>query len=323
MLDAGDMLLRLQNLRDDSARTALNDYLSRLLSIFDAPIFTVVDRGTNLANKYMADNLRYFESQLCSIPTEAPWSIGNNERSHRFLHKAISRTISDLNFDVGDNLERLLGEIEMAWNFTQHVNRTLPHFNHFGVIPRVLGELVTSPTIQDCIALMEMAGAETTRARAEQVISSALNSARRHLAKLCSFNVGQTVWFHRRNFGWRKGTVARINRLTIFVSSQSKFYPTHETRVRTFFGDSHFPPEIRSTDSEELERLDKLSPAALDPIPSSPAPTHSTAPTVQLLSATFIASDPPAQSLSTISTDDGILLLHVSPSDTGIVDSIC
>lgn len=141
MLDAGDMLLRLAKLKDDSACTAFNAYLSHWLRIFDSPVFTYVDRGTNLTNKYMTDNLRHFDFQLCLIPAESPWSIGTNERSHRFLHKAIRKSTAGPRFDVGDNLERLLGEIEMVWIFTQHKNRIQPHFNRVSVMPHALIEL--------------------------------------------------------------------------------------------------------------------------------------------------------------------------------------
>lgn len=45
ILDSGDMKLRLSSLLDSSARTAFDAYFSRWISIFDAPIFTVVERG--------------------------------------------------------------------------------------------------------------------------------------------------------------------------------------------------------------------------------------------------------------------------------------
>jgi len=311
MLDAGDMMLRLARLSNDSARTAFNAYLSRWMSIFDAPIFTFVDRGTNLTNKYMAENLRYFESQLCPIPTEAPWTIGTNERSHRFLHKAIDRTTSSSSFDPGDQLERLLAEIEMAWNFVQHTNRTLPHFNRFGVMPRVLGEMETTQTVQDRIALMEMARQETARMRAENVISNAFNAARRHVTKIPHFNFGEKVWFHSRNFGWRAGTVARIDRPTIHVSLDSKLYPSHESRVRPFFGEAYVPPEIMANDDDEVETLDRSG--LVKPLPASSEP-HTAQPI-------FVVRQPVRRDVSEISTTDGALRLKISPFDTGIMDS--
>lgn len=71
-------MLKLSNLNNDSSRTAFNSYVSLWISIFDAPIFTIFGRGTNLTNDLMANKLRQFHSQLIPIPTEAPWSIGNN-----------------------------------------------------------------------------------------------------------------------------------------------------------------------------------------------------------------------------------------------------
>lgn len=52
MLDAGDMMLRLFRIANGSARTAFSAYLTRWISIFDRPIFTIIDRGSNLTNKY-------------------------------------------------------------------------------------------------------------------------------------------------------------------------------------------------------------------------------------------------------------------------------
>ena len=148
MLDSGDMMLKLSYLIDNSARTALNTYICRWIAIFDAPIFTVVDRGTILTNKLTADILREFNSQFIPNPTEAPWSIGSNERSHRFLSEAIDQLIATPQLDLGRKYERTLAEVEMAWNFTQHTNRIIPLFSRFGTMPRVLGELSEAPMIQ-------------------------------------------------------------------------------------------------------------------------------------------------------------------------------
>ena len=49
MLDTGDKILRLADFVDDSAESSFIPYCRRWISMFDAPYFTVVDRGTNLA----------------------------------------------------------------------------------------------------------------------------------------------------------------------------------------------------------------------------------------------------------------------------------
>jgi len=58
MPDAGDALLRLGQLKDDSARTEFNAYLALWISIFDAPVYSIINRGRNLTNEHMASNLR-------------------------------------------------------------------------------------------------------------------------------------------------------------------------------------------------------------------------------------------------------------------------
>ena len=87
ILDAGDMMIRLKEIRNESAKEAFSAHFCRWISIFDAPIFTIVGRGRNLTNDYTGQQLRLVNSQLCPIPTEAPWSIGNNEWSHGFTHR--------------------------------------------------------------------------------------------------------------------------------------------------------------------------------------------------------------------------------------------
>lgn len=51
MYDCGDKLLSLSQLENDTAKTALDAYFIRWISIFDSPIFTVVYRGTDIAAK--------------------------------------------------------------------------------------------------------------------------------------------------------------------------------------------------------------------------------------------------------------------------------
>lgn len=91
MLNAGDMILRLLRIANDSAQTASSAYFTRSISIFGSPIFPIVDRGSNLTNDYMTSQLNLLQSQLFPITTEAPWSIGTNERSHRCLHRVLNK----------------------------------------------------------------------------------------------------------------------------------------------------------------------------------------------------------------------------------------
>lgn len=84
MHDTGYKLNRISLLENDIAKIEHDAYFIRWISIIDLPIFTVVYRGTNLAAKYMVDQLQNHQSQVLPIPTEAPWSLGKNDATDFF-----------------------------------------------------------------------------------------------------------------------------------------------------------------------------------------------------------------------------------------------
>lgn len=57
MLDHGNMFIGCALLPDRSSNYAFHTYFSHWISYFDAPYFTVVDRGSNLASTVMRENL--------------------------------------------------------------------------------------------------------------------------------------------------------------------------------------------------------------------------------------------------------------------------
>lgn len=89
-----------------------------------------------------------------------------------FIHKYMDKLPLASKSEPGLQYVQLLAEVEMAWNFTQHKIRIIPHSNRFGTMPRVLGDLSASPTTRERIALMEMTQTETEKLRASAVISS-------------------------------------------------------------------------------------------------------------------------------------------------------
>lgn len=291
MLDVGDKLIRLHTLTDHTAQCAFNAYLWRWISIFDAPIFTVVDQGTNLTSDLMYRELRKYSSQLCPIPTEAPWSLGSNERSHKFLAKTINIICASPEYDVGPHYQSLLSDVEMAWNFTQHANRELPHFNRFGTMPRILGEC-PNLSIQQRIALMASSSAEIDHMRASQTLSRAFSPFHRYDTSLRLFQPNQKVWFYRRNHGWRPGLVISINRPTVSVRHGSHLYPTHENRVRPFFNETFIPPDISTNDSDEAELPSRNFDTSSDPNPSDTTPNRLSLP--HILNHTYgaLSEDP-------------------------------
>lgn len=61
MLKAGDLMLRFHHLSDDSARTEMNAYCSRLLAIFDAPNSEIKACSTNIINESLETNPLSFQ----------------------------------------------------------------------------------------------------------------------------------------------------------------------------------------------------------------------------------------------------------------------
>lgn len=72
LLETREKMIRLSILEDETASSYFQKYFSRWMSIFDGPVYTVVDRRTNIAAKYIPEQLRSFQTELCTIPTEAP-----------------------------------------------------------------------------------------------------------------------------------------------------------------------------------------------------------------------------------------------------------
>ena len=280
-----------------------------------------MDRGRNLTNEYLASQLNLIQSQPCPIPTEAPWSIGTNERSHGFLHRAIDKLIDRSFLDCSDDIDILLAEVEMAWNFVQHVDNIIPHYHRFGSMPRRLGSTDSAPTTRERIALMELSRLHTEQCRAEHTILRALNSRYRHVADLKLFKVEDKIWFHRNKFGWRTGHVVRVQRPSIHVEHQGKLYPTHENRIRPFFGEEFTPPQLEQDDELSHGIMDKPTNGE-QPNTRKETPSSSTRiPISDLVNWTFIVSNVPRSNSSLITTDDNHLVLNVEPSSRGIIDS--
>lgn len=310
IIDHGDMLLRLALLHNNSAPTAFNAFYSRWISIFDAPSYVIVDRGSNLAAEYMKNKLHEVDSQLCPIPTEAPWGIGLNERSHRYLHKSINRLLLQRDYDTGHEHQVLLADVETGWNYALHTNNVIPHYHRFGIMPRSIGNLEECPRLTERIALMELARKETECLRARNFISRALNNNRRHIVPTQSFAIHEKVWFHRHRHGWRQGTVASINHPTVMVELDRKLYPTHHTRVRHFYGELSIPPPLKD---------DQLLP---DRPNTSPEQTVSVrAPISAILNPVFVASHIPEPSNLTFEIPDTSISISIVQPKTLDIDS--
>lgn len=191
----------------------------------------MVDRGTNLASKYMVDQLHNHQSQVFLIPTGDPWIIGQNERSHRHIHNLLDKSLSQ---NPSITITILIAEPQMFWNFTQHSYLEIPHLCIFGVLPCILGSRSDLKRKQR-IALMELKRVETDHIRTIQLFAPIFNSYHRYDISLQRFTPNQLVWFHCRKNGWSKGNVTSVDLPTVNVKLGNRKHRTQENQVRTYF----------------------------------------------------------------------------------------
>lgn len=198
-------------------------------------MYTVVDLGPNIAAQYMIEQPRYF--QLFS-------SVQFRQRSHGpFVTTNLNKTSST-------NILCLLGEIEMALDFTQHSIREITHFHLFGTPPRILSQ---GPKIsfQQQIDLQELLRTEMDHILTSKLFKRAFNPYHGYDMTLQTFTTNQLVWFHRRNLGWRKGMVQSFETPMVIVSMGNRIYQTHETRVRPYLEQYAIPRKLLSNDNDE------------------------------------------------------------------------
>lgn len=125
-LDHGDMFFCCAQLTDRSAVTTFQSYHTNWISYFDAPCFTVVDRGSSLACTEMPTNIHSLQLQLFSVSIESPWSLGANEQSHQFLQKAIDFLLLQNECMLVYNFTVLLSDFSLSWNSRLHLNYIFP-----------------------------------------------------------------------------------------------------------------------------------------------------------------------------------------------------
>lgn len=56
--------------------------------------------------------------------------------------------------------------------------------------------------------------------------------------------MNENVRLHRHRQGWRQGVFASLDYPNVMVELEGRFYPTHSTRVRLYFGEISIPPQI-------------------------------------------------------------------------------
>lgn len=84
-------------------------------------------------------------------------------------------------------------------------------------MPRIVGELNKALGLQERIFLMNSLETMTDELRASSVISDAVSSFRRYVTETLTLHIGEKVWFHRKRYGRRPGTISIIKQPTIFL----------------------------------------------------------------------------------------------------------
>lgn len=162
-----DKMMSISLLGKDRAETSFTYYFSRWIYKFDALVCTVVNRGTIIFAQYMNNQLRGIQLQLFPVPTEVKCSLVQNA-----IEEKISHTYKK-------HRTRLLGDIEMAWNFTQNSNHDIPHIQHFRTTHWILGQGLEN-TKQKRISLRELLRLESDQISTTSLIKRDLNPYHRY-----------------------------------------------------------------------------------------------------------------------------------------------
>lgn len=93
MLDDGDMILLLKSLLTHAAPTAPIGCFCGSTSVFDAPLYVIGYRASDLSVEYMKQNLHEIESKPCPVAAKAPRVFGLKKRWHRYIYKGIDRLL--------------------------------------------------------------------------------------------------------------------------------------------------------------------------------------------------------------------------------------
>lgn len=245
MLDHGDICFRYALLPDRLAVSAFQTYFTSWIFNFVTLFLKAADRVSDLFSSTMCDSLLQLQSQLCNI-SEALWSLGANERSHKFLKKSIDRLLSQLSYISGHDISELLSEVRLAWSLTLHGNDLLLHYHGFRIMSRVLSHIKNDSRLSDRQQYMTPVWEVTALCRTKKLIRWVNLLNKRQLTKLRHFNINQYVWFHNHLHGWIKGMFSKIDPPTIYVYYKGKLYATHEALVRPKFGKISVPPFVLS-----------------------------------------------------------------------------
>lgn len=79
----------------------------------------------------MVSHLHQMQKRVIAVATEAPRSVEINDKSHSYIHTYIDRRLADPTYHVGPNIETIISDVDIDWNFAQHDNNILPLSHYF------------------------------------------------------------------------------------------------------------------------------------------------------------------------------------------------
>lgn len=107
LLDNVDNMIRLSKLLNIVSDAAFHAFLSRRISIFHFPVYTVASRGSNLASAIFKEGQILFRFQLCRNPTEPLLClIRSHERSYDFMYHDMKQNLKTHYFRSGKEKDR-------------------------------------------------------------------------------------------------------------------------------------------------------------------------------------------------------------------------
>jgi len=172
------------------------------------------------------------------IPTEAPWSIGGNERHHGSIRDAFARIQAETPALAPD---LSLAMAYKARNDAPRAHGVAPTTAVTGDLPRLLigNNHHADPTIAGRHAAMQTARATVERYTAADRLHSALSHPGTNLPFMC---VDKEVWFHRHLLGWLRGRVHSLDGKTVYIQRNGKLFSFHEARTKPYVSRTTPPP---------------------------------------------------------------------------------
>ena len=199
-------------------------------SIWGPTEILTTDRGTENENSALINAVHSMGVHWRPIPTEAPWSMGRNERQHGHISGAFLRIMSDTRAPAP----------YLALAVSYKARTAAPRSHGVAATTAVTGDmpcllnrdnLHVDPAISSRHTAMQ-----TARATMERYIAA--DRLRGTPSKICTnvpfVSIGQDFWFHRHRLCWLRGSVHSSDGYPGHVRHDGKLLSSHEARTKPF-----------------------------------------------------------------------------------------